>query len=138
MEIGSRRFAVAIDYGDDTALHPSLLESYDLVFKMQYLSDGYGSDSVVPGGFVPNGLSLYRYLPHLRAARDRGKRTTDAYGRFGREKTAQARNDAVMLLRRQSAFRYKGGFGRVRYGESLFEAARPRVSVDLPGRGPLC
>jgi hypothetical protein len=138
LEVGDRQLAVAIDYGDDTALAPELLTEYDLVFKMQYLTAGYGSDRVVPGGFVPNGLSLYRYLPHVRALRSRDRPFVDAFGRFGHDKDIEIRRHAVRLLKEQRAFRYRGGFGRVRYVESLAEAARARVCVDLPGLGPLC
>jgi hypothetical protein len=138
LELGDRRLAIAIDYGDDTTLAPELLTEYDLVFKMQYLATGYGSDRVVPGGFVPNGLSLYRYLPHVRALRDRDRPIVDAFGRFGNDKEIEVRRDAVRLLKEQRRFRYRGGFGRIRYLESLAEAARARVCIDLPGLGPLC
>jgi glycosyltransferase involved in cell wall biosynthesis len=136
--MGKHRLAVAIDYGDDRALAPELLTEYDLVFKMQYVTAGYGSDRVVPGGFVPNGLSLYRYLSHVRALRDRDRPSVDAFGRFGDDKEIEIRRHAVRLLKEQRSFRYRGGFGRVRYLESLAEAARARVCVDLPGLGPLC
>ena len=105
---------------------------------MQYLVDGYGSDRVVPGGFVSNALSLYRYLPHLRELRGRARPSVDAYGRFGGNKAIEIRRQAVRLLTEQQAFRYRGGFGLIRYAESLAEAARARVCVDLPGLGPLC
>jgi Glycosyl transferases group 1 len=138
IEISGRRHAVAIDYGDDVALDPRLLRDYALVFKMQYLLDGYGSEQVVPGGFVPNGMALYRFLPHLRRLRDSGRRTSDAYGRFGDDKNVPIRQRAVGLLDSQQSFRYLGGFGRVRYSGSLVDAACARTCVDLPGLGPLC
>ena len=138
LEVGDRRLSVAIDYGYDTALDSSLLTAYDLIFKMQYLVDGYGSERVVPGGFISGALSLYRYLPHVRALRDRARPSVDAYGRFGNDKAIEIRSEAVQLLTEQQAFRYQGGFGLTRYAESLAEAARARVCIDLPGLGPLC
>jgi hypothetical protein len=138
VESGRRQLSVALNYGDDPVLDPTLLSIYDLVFKMQYLQEGYGSERVVPGGFVPNGLVLYRYLPHLRALRDRGRRTADAYGRFDLRKSIEIRRHAVRLLQEQRSFRYRGGFRRVRYAKGLAEAAQARVCIDLPGLGPLC
>jgi glycosyltransferase involved in cell wall biosynthesis len=137
IEIAGQEHAVAVDYGDDVGLDRRLLNDYELVFKMQYLNEGYGSDRVVPGGFVPNALSLYRFLPHARELRDSGRRTSDVYGRFG-DKNLPIRRRAVELLRGQRSFRYRGGFGLVRYSGSLVDAASSRVCVDLPGLGPLC
>jgi hypothetical protein len=111
IEIAGQRHAVAVDFGDDVTLDPRLLRDYELVFKMQYLLKGYGSDRVVPGGFVPNALSLYRFLPYLRALRDSGRRTSDAYWRFGDDKDLPIRRRAVELLRRQQLFQYRGGSG---------------------------
>jgi hypothetical protein len=138
VEVGNRQLAVAIDYGDATALAPGLLTQYDLVFKMQFVNAGYGSERVVPGGFVPNGRSLYRCLPHVRALHDRNRPKVDAYGRFGDDKEIAIRVDAVRRLKEQRVFRYRGGFGRVRYAESLAQAASARVCIDLPGLGPFC
>ena len=138
IEIAGRRHAVAVDYGDDVGLDPRLLRDYEIVFKMQYLLEGYGSERVVPGGFVPNAMSLYRFLPHLRRVRASGRRTSDAYGRFGDDKSVPIRRQAVELLQSQRSFRYRGGFGRVRYSGSLLEAAAARTCLDLPGLGPLC
>ena len=138
IELAGRRHAVAVDYGDDVTLDPRLLRDYAIVFKMQYLLEGYGSERVVPGGFVPNAMSLYRFLPHVRRLRDGGRRTSDAYGRFGDDKSVPIRRQAVELLQSQRSFRYRGGFGRVRYSGSLLDAARARTCVDLPGLGPLC
>jgi Glycosyl transferases group 1 len=136
--IAGRRHAIAVDYGDDATLNPVLLRDFELVFKMQYLHEGYGSDRVVPGGFVPNALSLYRFLPHVRAIRDSGRRTSDAYARFGEDKDLPIRRSAVEMLRRQQTLHYRGGFGRVRYSAALVEAACARTCVDLPGLGSLC
>ena len=138
IEISGRRHAIAVDYGDDVTLDPGLLRDYELVFKMQYLLEGYGSERVVPGGFVGNMMSLYRFLPHLRKLREEGRRTSDAYGRFGDDKDVPIRRRAVELLQSQQSFGYRGGFGRVRYSGSLVDAATARTCIDLPGLGPLC
>jgi hypothetical protein len=53
VEVGGRQLSVVIDYGDETAVDPRVIETYDVVFKMQYRVEGYGSDRVVPGGYVP-------------------------------------------------------------------------------------
>jgi hypothetical protein len=138
LEVGDRTLEIAIDYGDEPALDAALLDEFDVIFKMQYLNEGYGSDRVVPGGFVSNGLSLYRYLPHVRALQERSHPTTDAYGRFGADKAVDVRRDAVRRLSEQQRFAYRGGIGRVRYVESLAEIAHARVCIDLPGIGPMC
>jgi glycosyltransferase involved in cell wall biosynthesis len=64
--------------------------------------------------------------------------TADAYCRFGKDKSVGVRTRAVELLTAQELFVFRGGFGRVRYAESLVESVKARVCVDLPGLGPLC
>jgi hypothetical protein len=137
LELGGRRLEAVIDYGDDPHLAPELLDEFDLIFKMQYLHRGYGSDRVVPGGFVTRDLALYHFLPRLRELRAHGRPRYDSYGRFGSDKAA-LRRDAVQLLRTQTSFTFRGGFRKVRYLESLIEAARAQTCIDLPGKGPLC
>jgi len=138
IRIGNRTFTIAIDYGDGVNVQPELLDHFDLVFKMQYLVEGYGSDRVVPGGYIPGSLALPRYLPQLRALRDGAQPTVDAYCRFGKDKVIEARARAIEQLSAQNRFRFRGGFGRVRYLASLVDAARARVCIDMPGLGPLC
>jgi hypothetical protein len=138
VRIDDRSFSIAVDYGDDVNLHPELLDCFDLVFKMQYLVEGYGSDRVVPGGYIPGSLALPRYLAPVRAQRDGSRPKADAYCRFGKDKSIKARDRAVELLSAQQLFRFRGGFGRVRYVASLIDAAHTRVCVDMPGLGPLC
>lgn len=138
LELAGREHRVAVDYGDDPRLDPAHLEEYELVFKMQYLTEGYASDRVVPGGFVPNSQVIYRYLDRLRALRRSGRRTSDLYGRFGGQKPIALRRQAVDMLRAQTSFRFRGGFDRVRYTAALAEAACARSCLDLPGLGPLC
>jgi Glycosyl transferases group 1 len=138
LEAGGRRLDVVVDYSDYADRRDPVLDDFGVVFKMQYLQGGYGSDRYVPGGFVPNGMALYRYLPRLRALADGATRTAGAYGRFGADKAGALRRTAVRLLGEQTAFSFRGGIGRVRYLESLAEAARAQVCIDLPGNGPLC
>ena len=138
IELDGRRLDAAIDYGADTRLQLQLVREFDVVFKMHYLAGGYPSERVVPGGFVPNGLALYRYLPRLRSLADTAPPLADVYGRFGGDKAGGVRRRAVAELAGQTAFEFRGGIGRVRHLESLVEAARARVCLDLPGQGPLC
>lgn len=138
VELGGRRIDAAVDYGDEPRLRPGLADAFDLVFKMQYLAEGYGTERVVPGGFVANGMSLYRYLPRLRATADTAAPFADVYGRFGPDKAPDLRERAVELLTAQDELAFRGGIGRVRYLQSLIEAARSRTCLDLPGNGPLC
>ncbi len=44
----------------------------------------------------------------------------------------------MSALARQDRFAFHGSLGTVLYVESLCEAARSRVCVDLPGRGYFC
>ena len=138
VELGGRRLEAAIDYGADSRLQLQLVREFDLVFKMHFLAGGYPSERVVPGGFVSNRLSLYRYLPRLRSLADGAPPLADVYGRFGGDKAGDVRRRAVDRLAEQTVFDFRGGIGRVRQLESLVEAARSRVCLDLPGQGPLC
>src|SRR5256885_17131279 len=53
---------VAIDYADRSTIDEECAERCALYFKMQYRSQGYPYDHVIPGGFVPASETLYRYL----------------------------------------------------------------------------
>ncbi len=133
-----RPYPVAVDYSDYLdRLHEDCLKDVALYFKMQYLRGGYGSDKVVPGGYVNPSPDYYKYLGRLRALRDRPP-VFDVYGRFGLTNGGQVRQRAVRLLTEQRAFRYEGATSTVRYSRSLIEAARAKVCIDLPGNGPFC
>jgi hypothetical protein len=129
---------VAIDYFDRDRVLDEVLERCPLVFKMQYRRDGYGSERVIPGGYVAGRPYLHRYLPGLRQVRDRGRPRFDVYGRFGLSYAPEIRRAAVETLRAQDEFRYEGTLALLPYSAYLREAALSRVCLDLPGNGDLC
>lgn len=131
-------YDLALDYSDSPALHEACATKSAVYFKMQYLRDGYGEPHVLPGGFVPWHAHLYRYLPRLRAARDRQAFAYDVYGRFGLEFAREIREEAVRRLTAQSRFHYEGGLATKRYSRFLREVAQARVCIDLPGKGDFC
>lgn len=138
VEAGGVTYPIAIDRVDSQTLNESVARNISLYFKMQYRTEGYEFENVVPGGFVPADLKIYLHLQKLRALRDHQGFLYDAYGRFGRNFAKSVRGKAVDILNSQDQFSYHGGLGRVCYVESLREAARSKVCVDLPGNGPFC
>jgi hypothetical protein len=136
LRIGGRRHRLAIDYADASEL-TGAAGSAELVFKLQYAEEGYGSDEVVPGGYIVGQPQLYAYLSRLRRARDERAPLYDVYGRFGPH-GLPVREQVVAKLAAQDRFAFHGSLGTVLYVESLREAARSRVCVDLPGRGYFC
>jgi Glycosyl transferases group 1 len=84
-------------------------------------------------------------VPVLRAIRTHGRQRFDVYGRFGLLYGGQAlRRHAFDLLSERSdfghevsLFRYPGGPDKVPYRRYLFEVARAKVCIDLPGKGDL-
>jgi len=138
LELDGSRHEIAIDYGDRSELNDDCRDRAALYFKMQFLDEGYGTESVVPGGFPPSWPSLYGYLGRLRRTRARQEFSTDVYGRFTAGWAAEIRSRAVRLLREQRAFRYQGGLEVLRYSRYLSEIAQAKVCIDLPGVGDLC
>lgn len=141
LEWRGKRHPAVIDFADDkNFIEESALRAALVYFKMQYRAGGYGSERVVPGGYVNPAGDYYRYLHGLRALRDRGDELAryDVYGRFSLEFAADIRRRAVELLRGQHDFRYEGSLDVVRYSQSLREAARARICIDLPGNGDFC
>jgi Glycosyl transferases group 1 len=135
---GQSKYDVAIDISDSCSINDDCARACHLYFKMQYSRDGYRWDHVVPGGYVPNDSSLYRFLPHLRSIRDRQVFSYDVYGRFGVEFAKDIRQRAVGILSEQKRFSYEGGLKKIRYSAFLREVARSRVCIDLPGNGEFC
>jgi hypothetical protein len=129
---------VALDYSDHPHLDEACAAEVAVYFKMQHRRGGYGREHVVPGGYVPSRARLYRLLGHLRRERARAEFAHDVYGRFSLAYAAATRRRAVELLEAQDRFGFGGGMRTVGYGESLREAARARVCLDLPGNGDLC
>lgn len=128
---------IAIDIADRPDVDLAVAAPFDVYFKMQYARGGYGDDHIIPGGFVPASDALYRYLPYLRALRDRRRFGRDVAARFGLEFAAELRREAVRRLRAARGIDYGGG-EKLRYFRALREVATSRVCVDLPGNGPLC
>lgn len=135
---GSSWHDVAIDYYDYTFVNEDCASRCDLYFKMQHLRDGYGIPHVVPGGYLTERMSLYRYLPYLRQLRDQREFAYEVYGRFSANYATETRRRAITLLKQQRAFRYEGGLSIRGRASSHQEIARSRVCIDLPGNGPFC
>ena len=138
VEVSSKVYPIAIDRFDKVCLDEKCLPDVSLYFKMQYAKGGYPYEKVVPGGFIPAYSEIYLYLDKLRRLRDSHEFLYDAYGRFGENFSKSIRGQACQKLSGQKKFSYFGGIGRVSYKKSLFEAARSKVCIDLPGVGPLC
>src|SRR5256885_9289767 len=81
---------VAIDYADRSTIDEECAERCALYFKMQYRSQGYPYDHVIPGGFVPASETVYRYLPRVRALAQVRGLALDDYGRRGRDPVTHA------------------------------------------------
>jgi hypothetical protein len=128
---------VAVDYYDYTFVNERCLGEVALYFKMQHLRDGYRDARIVPGGYVASSRSVYDHYCRLRELGRREPRF-DVYGRFGTRYGADVRRRAVETLQGQTRFGYAGGTSLVSHMQSMREAARARVCLDLPGNGPFC
>jgi hypothetical protein len=136
--VGKAKYEIAIDYSDYPSINEECVRHCGLYFKMQYSRDGYTSQHVLPGGFVPGGNQLYRFLPYIRALRDKRIFSFDVYGRFGLEFAHEVRQKAINILAEQSIFRFEGGGKKIRYSRFLREIAHSRICIDLPGNGDFC
>lgn len=133
-----RRVRVTLDYWDyaDRINEQSARESA-VYFKMQCLTDGYGTPRIVPGQYVASKATIYRMLSHARHRRRRRARF-DVYGRFGTRFNGELRRHAVGLLQDARSLRFHGGLNLVLWSRSLREAAAAKVCLDLPGNGDFC
>jgi len=138
VEIDGRIYPFAIDAIDKAYINEQCASKVMVYFKMQYAKEGYSMKNVVPGGFIPAYSKMYLYLDKIREIRDRQDYEYDAYGRFGKHFAKTIRAKAAEKLSSQDKFYYEGGIGRVSYKKSLFEVARSKVCIDLPGAGPFC
>ena len=129
-------FRVAIDYDDLADLHPDA-SSHDLYFKMQYARSGYGSNSVVPGGYVGR-LALYRHVDRWRALRARSARRYPVFVRFGTQRTIPIRTQILELMENQTAFRVEGQGAFTTWWEYMEDICHAEICLDAPGRGELC
>lgn len=138
IEIAGRRSRVAIGYSDYPPIDVECADACDLYFKMQYARGGYGRENIVPGGYVPDGKRLYFQLSKLRQLRDSRDYATDVSGRFSLDYSPEIRTAAIAKLTEQTLFSFDGGLAKVSYDEFLRGTARAKISIDLPGLGPLC
>jgi Glycosyl transferases group 1 len=132
--VDGRSTEVGIDYEDRPLLHESA-DALPLVFKMQHLREGYGRDSVVPGGYVAKS-GIYRHHPALRRFGERRADKYELYGRFSLRYVPEIRRNAIARLEAQQRFRFEGGLKVVTWGEYMREVCRTQMCLDLPGRGP--
>jgi len=139
-------YTIVFDNADESVIDEEVATEALVYFKTQFAKGGYAAPNVVPAGyFLANNLA-YRYLPVVRAIRTRKRFRCDVYGRFGlRYGGIEIRRAAVEMLSARtdfrhevSLFKYEGGPEKVPYRDYLFEVARAKVCVDLPGAGDLC
>ena len=126
---------VAIDHEDRTGLHEAV-DDFALLFKLQHRREGYGRDTVVPGGYVASRPELYGLFPRFRELRRTATPEYDVHGRFSLNFAPEVRRRATDLLREQHEFAFEGGLKVVMWSEYMREVCRARVCLDLPGRGP--
>ena len=138
VEIDGQVYPIAIDAFDKVEINEKCASQVMVYFKMQYAKEGYKPSNIVPGGFIPAYSNIYLHLNKAREIRDNQTFLYDAYGRFGGRFAKTIRGQAVEKLSSQKDFSYQGGIGRVKYHDSLFEIARSKVCIDLPGYGPFC
>ncbi len=131
--------SVTIDYWDhmDRIQTPCLDKSL-LYFKMQYLRPGYGSDKILPGGFINASADYYKYIAWLRALQAEQGGKFAVYGRFGLRYAGEIRRRAVEILKADRRFSFTGDLTLVRYSRSLAESACAKICLDLPGNGDFC
>jgi hypothetical protein len=132
-----KTFSVAVDYYDLPVVNEDCLKHVSLYFKMQHRRSGYDDPKVLPGGYVAGKRSLYDYYCRLRELRQSAPQF-DVYGRFGMRFSAEIRSRAVAILHNERRFEFTGGTSLALYMQSLREAARARVCIDMPGNGPFC
>jgi hypothetical protein len=131
VDVGGRRHTVMVETSDYAELNEAAYANAELYFKMEYAKEGYGDrDRLLPGGYTPNDLAIFRYLPRLRALRDHAPPAHEVYGRYGL--SMEKRRVPMEILRASRRFVFFGGEGKVRYSRYLREVARSRVCIDLP------
>jgi hypothetical protein len=133
--VSGREYRVAIDYRDDSEISTECADVVSIYFKLQFSSEGYPFDHVLPGGYVVKQQKFYRYLPHIRALKEK-RSLFDVYGRFSPR--SELRNKIVSRLKSQNLFKFEGGLEMAVYAQSLWEEARARITLDLPGYGSFC
>ena len=132
------RYLVAIDFSDYVTIDHKIVKAAPIYFKMQFHRNGYPFENVIPGGYIPNNVNLYTYLPHVRAIQANKRPYFDVTGRFSLEFAKGIRQKALKILSEQKAFNFQGSAKAVRYSRFLRELVRSRICVDLPGNGDFC
>ncbi len=132
------QYDIAIDYSDYNSCNISVAKRSFLYFKMQFRKEGYSNKNVIPGGFIPNNLSLYSYLPYLRSAQEKQNLRFDVTGRFSLDFAKETRQKAIDMLNKQKEFEFLGGLKPMRYSRFLREVCRSSICIDLPGNGDFC
>jgi hypothetical protein len=129
--IGGKTHVVMVETSDYPELNEAAYGDAALYFKMEYSKAGYGErDHLLPGGYIPADLAIYRYLPRLRSLRDKAPPLYEVSGRYGL--SMEKRRRPMEILRGSKRFQFYGGEGKVRYSRYLREVARSRVCIDLP------
>jgi hypothetical protein len=131
VDIRGRRHTVMVETSDYAELNEAAYAASALYFKMEFATEGYGvRDRLLPGGYTPNDLAIYRYLARLRAMRDEAPALYEVSGRYGL--SMEKRRVPMEILRGSRRFTFYGGEGKVRDSRYLREVARSRVCIDLP------
>jgi hypothetical protein len=131
VDVRGRRHRVMVETSDYADLNESAYADAELYFKMEFAKEGYGNrDRLFPGGYTPNDLAIYRYLPRLRRMRDEEPPLYEVSGRYGL--SMEKRRVPMEILRNSKRFSFFGGEGKVRYSRYLREVARSKVCIDLP------
>jgi hypothetical protein len=129
--IRGKRHTVMVETSDYADLNETAYRDAELYFKMEFLKEGYGDrDRLLPGGYTPNDLAIYKYLPRLRRMRDEEPPLYEVSGRYGL--SMEKRRRPLEILTGARSFAYYGGEGKVRYSRYLREVARSKVCIDLP------
>jgi hypothetical protein len=136
---GARPHRIAVDYSDSAdAIEPDCLAMVTLYFKMQYLQNGYRSEKILPGGYVMWDRRLVASLRGIRGQARVSKPEFDVYARFGMEFARELRTRVVEKLQSDPSLGYVGGMRKVAYRQSVKDAARAKICIDLPGNGDFC
>ena len=131
VDVRGARHRVMVETSDYADLNEAAYADAALYFKMEFAKEGYGDrERLLPGGYTPNDLAIYRYLPRLRALRDHAPPLYEVSGRYGL--SMEKRRVPMEILRTSTRFSFYGGEGKVRYSRYLREVARSRVCIDLP------
>jgi hypothetical protein len=144
LSLAGRLYKVGIDFHDlKDRLELDCLRSVSLYFKMQHRRRGYSeaggeAGKIIPGGYVMADHRLTPGLPALRLAAQTSPAQFNVYGRFGTEFARELRSRAVDILRSDPRLGYAGGMSKVRYRQSVRDAAHSKICIDLPGNGDFC